>query len=260
MTSTADATAREDDSSTARHIAPSVNILRRLPVCDPQPPFDDELALTRHADGGTALPFAGHAGDHGQRALSLAFALPGGLPAVPRFADSLLEMPDRAAPDLRLVPPLTRPTTDAARAAGSLSAPREHRRQLRDTDDQDFAPQRTVRAQLPEPMPWAGRLVQGILEVLSGVRPISQLVRWTTTDVYDSICTRAEHRSRAMSEPRDVATQRLAEVVRSVHVSEPADGIAEVCAIVQQGPRCRAVALRLEGIGGRWQCTALQIG
>ena len=109
-------------------------------------------------------------------------------------------------------------------------------------------------------MPWAGRLVQGTLEVLSGVRPISQLVRWTTTDVYDSICARAEHRSRMMSEPRDVATQRLAEVVRSVHLSEPADGIAEVCAIVQQGPRCRAVALRLEGIDGRWQCTALQIG
>jgi hypothetical protein len=53
---------------------------------------------------------------------------------------------------------------------------------------------------------------------------------------------------------------RLAEVVRSVRVSEPHDGVAEVCAVVQQGPRCRAIALRLEGIDGRWQCTALQIG
>jgi hypothetical protein len=59
---------------------------------------------------------------------------------------------------------------------------------------------------------------------------------------------------------RDVAPTRLAEVVRSVRVSEPTDGVAEVCAIVQQGPRCRAIALRLEGIDGRWQCTALQIG
>ncbi len=260
MTSTADATAREDHSSTARHVARSVNVLRRLPVCDPQPPFDDELALTARADAGAALPFAGRAGDHGQRALSLAFALPGGLPAVPLFADSLREKSDRAAPDLRLVPPLTRPTIDPARATGSPGAPREHRRQLRDIDDQDFAQQPTPRTQLPEPMPWAGRLVQGILEVLSGMRPVSQLVRWTTTDVYDSICTRAERRSRMMGEPRDIAPGRLAEVVRSVHVNEPADGIAEVCAIVQQGPRCRAVALRLEGIDGRWQCTALQIG
>jgi hypothetical protein len=241
MTSTADATERADHSSTARHLGRSANVLRRLPVCDAQPPFDDELALTARADGAAALPFAGRSGDHGQRALSLAFALPGGLPAVPLFADSLQEKSDRAAPDLRLVPALTR-------------------RQLRDVDDQDFAPRPTPRAQLPEPTPWAGRLVQGILEVLSGMRPASQLVRWTTTDVYDSICTRAEHRLRVMGEPKDIAPGRLAEVVRSVHVSEPADGVAEVCAIVQQGPRCRAVALRLEGIDGRWQCTALQIG
>jgi hypothetical protein len=259
MTSTADAIAREDHSSTARHIVRNVNVLRRLPVCDPQPPFDDELVLAARADGGAALPFAGRPADHGQRVLSLAFALPGGLPAVPLFADSLRETSDRAAPDLRLVPSLTRPTIDTAGATGS-PAPREHRRQLRDIDDQDFAPRPTPRADLPEPMPWAGRLVQGILEVLSGMRPVSQLVRWTTTDVYDSICTRAEHRSRLMSEPRDITPGRLAEVVRSVHVSEPVDGVAEVCAIVQQGPRCRAVALRLEGIDGRWQCTALQIG
>ena len=64
----------------------------------------------------------------------------------------------------------------------------------------------------------------------------------------------------ALASCRGDETGRWAEVVRSVHVSEPVDGVAEVCAIVQQGPRCRAIALRLEGIDGRWQCTALHIG
>ena len=49
-------------------------------------------------------------------------------------------------------------------------------------------------------------------------------------------------------------------VVRSVHVSLPADGVAEVAALVRRGARSTAVALRLEGLDGRWQCTALELG
>jgi hypothetical protein len=45
---------------------------------------------------------------------------------------------------------------------------------------------------------------------------------------------------------------RLAEVVRSVRVSEPRDGVAEVCAIIQQVPgvvrsRC---GLKASTVGG----------
>jgi uncharacterized protein DUF6459 len=242
MTSTADASMREEHVGKARQTPPHINLLRRLPSCDSQPPFDDELPLTVTD---VLHPPAPHVRDRGQRALSLAFALPGGLPAVPSLPNSLRAESDRSTPELRLVPALIEPA---------------RRRPVRDVTDEDDAPRPTPRELLPEPVPWAGRLVQGILEVLSGVRPLSQLVRWTTTEVYDSISTRTEHRFRRMSEKREVAPHRLAEVVRSVHVSEPVDGIAEVCAIVQQGPRCRAIALRLEGIDGRWQCTALQIG
>ena len=185
--------------------------LVRVAVCDAQPPFDDEVNTTNTA------PTAGLQGQH---ALTLAFAFPGGLPAVP---------------DL----PNVRPRT------------------MRTISDDEFGPQPTPRAQLPEPTPWAGRLVQGLLEVLSGVRPATQLVRWTTTEVYDSVQRRVTH---ASAESRSGQPRRLAEVVRSVHVSEPADGVAEICAVVAQGPRCRAVAMRLEGVDGRWQCTALQIG
>ena len=48
--------------------------------------------------------------------------------------------------------------------------------------------------------------------------------------------------------------------VRNVRASEPADGIAEVCATVQAGRRVRAVALRVERHDGRWRCTRLHLG
>jgi hypothetical protein len=48
--------------------------------------------------------------------------------------------------------------------------------------------------------------------------------------------------------------------VSSVRLTEPADGVAEVAATVRRGRRTTAVALRLEGLDGRWQCTALEVG
>ena len=96
--------------------------------------------------------------------------------------------------------------------------------------------------------------MQAIVEVLAGVRPATQLVRWTTEEVYEEISSRvlAAHGCDADGPPRGV--------VRSLHVSEPADGVAEVCALVRRGARSTAVALRLEGMDGRWQCTAIELG
>jgi hypothetical protein len=45
-----------------------------------------------------------------------------------------------------------------------------------------------------------------------------------------------------------------------VHVCEPVDGVAEVSAVAHRGGRAHAVAARLEGVDGRWRCTAVQIG
>ncbi|MDQ1464658.1 MAG: hypothetical protein QOC73_1599 [Actinomycetota bacterium] len=220
-------------TATATGIGP----LRRLPLRDAQPPFDDELPA--HTRAGQ-LP--------AQTALALAFSLPGGLPVVPDVPAAVAELGDHDIRRLRLVPPID-----------EQEAPRGtvRRRANRDLTDEKFGPQRTSRAMLPEPRPWAGRLVQAVVEVTAGVRPVAQLVRWTTSEVYESMQRRA---SNARASVRIDYVDRWAEVVRSVHVSEPVDGVAEVCAIVQQGPRCRAIALRLEGIDGRWQCTALHIG
>jgi hypothetical protein len=192
--------------------------IRRLPVPCCEPPYDDELGI----DGwSTSRSSAGQREIGVQGTLALTFTLPSGLPAIP--------VPP---PELRLV--------DAP--AGP------------DDGDDDFGPLPTRRSQLPEPRSWAGRVVQAIIEVLAGVRPASQLVRWTTADVYDVITSRAAALRPAPEQdaPRGV--------VRSLHVTEPADGVAEVCALVRRGARSTAVALRLEGMDGRWQCTALELG
>jgi hypothetical protein len=49
-------------------------------------------------------------------------------------------------------------------------------------------------------------------------------------------------------------------VVRGVRVCEPADGVAETCAVVVDGARVRALAMRLVGVDGRWRIEALQVG
>ncbi len=124
-------------------------------------------------------------------------------------------------------------------------------------DSDDFGPVPTPRDGLPEPAPWAARLVQGIAEVLALDRPLTQLIRWASPEVYEQLRHRVDSRRRQ----RDarVPVQGRRPTVRSVHVTEPADGVAEVCALVDDGRRARAYALRLEGADGRWRATALDL-
>jgi hypothetical protein len=258
MTTTAQAVAVPVPAPRARRATSTTTAVRRLPSCNPQPPFDDELApTTTPVEAMTNRTLAGDA-DHGQRALRLVFALPSGLPARPELPETLRHDTAHAAPELRLLPTLNE---SGDTAALTVEAPIRRRGARRESVEEEFGPQKTASTLLPAPTPWAGRLVQAMIEVVSGVRPVSQLVRWTTAPVYDELSARVA-RPVVSTGPgsRTIATTRLAEVVRSIRVSEPRDGVAEVCAIVQQGPRCRAIALRLEGIDGRWQCTALQIG
>lgn len=121
--------------------------------------------------------------------------------------------------------------------------------------DDDFGPVPTPRGLLPEPAAWAARLVQGIAEVLTLDRPAAQLARWVCPEVYDAVRRRVDVRRRT---PRP-AGQHRRPTVRSLHVTEPADGVAEVCALVDDGRRSRAYALRLEGTDGRWRATALEL-
>jgi len=124
-----------------------------------------------------------------------------------------------------------------------------------DPDDQRvFGPQRTGAGDLPDPHAWAGHIAQAVVEVLAGTRPAPQLIRWTSPEVYATVTQR-----HALAARRGVAKGRRA-VIRSVRVCEPADGVAEVCAVVLDGQRVRALAMRLEGLDRRWLLCALQIG
>jgi hypothetical protein len=48
--------------------------------------------------------------------------------------------------------------------------------------------------------------------------------------------------------------------VRRVRVCAPREGVAECSAVVHDGTRVRALAIRLERQPDRWQVTALEIG
>jgi hypothetical protein len=102
---------------------------------------------------------------------------------------------------------------------------------------------------------WAARFVQAVLEVLTGDRPLSQLIRWTDEDVYTELGRRlvvVQGRRRGVP-PRSGRQQ-----VATVHVCHVSAARAEVAARVTNGRRSRAVAARLDLHRGRWVCTAIQ--
>jgi hypothetical protein len=114
-----------------------------------------------------------------------------------------------------------------------------------------FGHHRTPRAELPEPGPRAAAAVRLLLEVLTGERPTRQVAGWVSPRVLAGLECRSPLQHRAL--PRRP-------LLKSLRVTEPADGVAEVSAVIDTGSRHRAVALRLDGLDGRWTVTALHIG
>jgi hypothetical protein len=110
----------------------------------------------------------------------------------------------------------------------------------------------TPTAQLPDPRRWTARLAQAALEVMAGARPVAQLVRLVDERVYAQL----QLRGRAASRRPGPKPRR---VLRSVHVSQPRDGVVEATAVFWTGERCQALALRIEGWDGRWRATELHL-
>ncbi|HLR93486.1 MAG TPA: Rv3235 family protein [Jiangellaceae bacterium] len=158
-----------------------------------------------------------------QPTLDLEHALPSGLPAAPQL---------RAPVRLVALP--------SANGMDDVEARAEPRRP-------------TSSSELPEPRRWAARLAQAVLESLGGRRPVQQLSRWLDEAVFAALSrsVRASGRPRAARSPQVV--------VRSVRAARPTSSTVEACVVVQVGRRARAVALRLEGLDGRWMCTALDV-
>ena len=134
-------------------------------------------------------------------------------------------------------------------AASGLGARTLESWESTDVTDEFFERQPTTRSQLPEPRAWARRYGQAWVEAALGRRPTKQLGRWSTPQVLHKLQTDRAQASSA----RPTRTSQA--VVRSVRVDEPADGVAEVAAVVHTRDRSRALMLRLEGWDGRWICT-----
>ncbi len=118
--------------------------------------------------------------------------------------------------------------------------------------EDEFGPAWSLRADLPDAGDAGRRMVTLALEVLAGRRPVGQLQTLMSPGVFMAVA--------GGRRPRWCIEGAAPLLVGPVRVCEPVDGVAEVSAVARRGGRAHAVAARLEGIDGRWRCTALQIG
>jgi hypothetical protein len=105
---------------------------------------------------------------------------------------------------------------------------------------------------------FAHRFANAVVEVVGGDRGPSQLLRWTSEQVYAELQRRSALLAGAT--PGDRRVRRLRSHVRSVHLFCPSPEAAEISVHVRHGERSRAIAARIELVSGRWCCTALQFG
>jgi len=127
---------------------------------------------------------------------------------------------------------------------------------IRGTTDAGPCPADAVRVGPPDPAAWATQFVQAAVEVAAGARSPGQLVRWTSPEVH----ARLARRSALSARISRGASARPRAVVRTVLTCSPRDGVCEASAVVVDRGRVRALALRMEGLDGRWRVTALEMG
>ncbi|MCO5125858.1 MAG: Rv3235 family protein [Austwickia sp.] len=127
------------------------------------------------------------------------------------------------------------------------------RHETRKRPDTTFERQPTGTADLPPPDRHAARLAIAVVEVAAGARPATQLMRHCAPTVFESLVRRQAHRAGRPLVRRPVLLRR----VRVCHIR---DGVVEVTVIIAMSHRIRPVALRLEGLDGRWLITALEMG
>ncbi|MGY1813464.1 Rv3235 family protein [Blastococcus sp. SYSU D00820] len=169
---------------------------------------------------------------------------PGGLRlvVVPTPQPPLVEGPALPLVDRTRVPP--RP----AYRPGPRPTPPARRRAVAD----DSGPSWSTRSDLPDPRVAGRQVLTLTLEALAGRRPLTQVRSLTAPGVYAALS--------GGRRPQWCAAGTAPLLLGPVHVCEPVDGVAEVSAVARRGGRAHAVAARLEGLDGRWRCTALQIG
>lgn len=115
-----------------------------------------------------------------------------------------------------------------------------------DEYDPDFAPVPTSASELPELHTWTMRFAASVLEIWAGRRSPSQLTRMCHRKVFTELVAQSNN-------------LKCVGRIRTLHLSEPLDGICESVVTVRFEDRLRALAIRFEGVDGRWLCTQLQL-
>jgi Family of unknown function (DUF6459) len=107
---------------------------------------------------------------------------------------------------------------------------------------------------LPDAQEWSAMLALAIIQALTGQRPAAQLNRWIADEVLAAI---SMYQRRSLRMPGRIAAPAA---LRSVRVQHPGPEVAEVAVHAVIGKRSAAMAFRLEALGDRWLCTALELG
>ena len=171
-------------------------------------------------------------------------------PARPPLRLVVVPTPQPPLEDPRLAHPLVLPGGAVPRVPhrpGPRPRP-EHARNL----DADFGPAYSGRGELPDAAESGRRLLTLVLEAFADRRPLAQLRPHASNGLFAALASGRR--------PTWCAADRAPFAIGRVHVCEPVDGVAEITAVVRRHGRAHAVAARMEGIDGRWRCTALQIG
>ena len=105
----------------------------------------------------------------------------------------------------------------------------------------------------------AARIGAAVVEVVGGDRPVSQVLRWTTPEVYQDLARRAHLVASSVGRrPGTGGIQSVRPHLVAAHTSFVTEQCAEVSLHVRYGQRSRAVAARFELIRDRWQVSALE--
>lgn len=131
-------------------------------------------------------------------------------------------------------------------------------RTSRFSTDEFFGHQVTSRAELPNPTPMVENLSRSVLEILAGARDLDQIARWVTDDVYRHLLQRVHVSQRARAIKKQPVTRPHFTLGNTI-ITEPADGVVEAVVIVHGRARSRSIAMRLEGLDGRWRATAVHV-
>lgn len=238
---------------------------RLVAVPDSEPPFDDEvdvparirqLGARRRASvspprGDGVRSDGGGRPDRGDGANGAGDRSAVGRPAVVAHAAVAAPAGERPLPALPAQRPLPRGSVRSSQpgrgramrpeviSAGSVPGW---------SQESDVGVTMTASAALPSAARSGAALARALLEVLAGTRPLAQLRAHCAPDVFAGL------EDAPMLHGRDLPR------LLTTRVCEPADGVAEVSAVFRRADRVRAMALRLQGVDGRWRITALQLG